>query len=323
MPSVDSPDSHFNSPDIVSFANLFVKNELDADYVRYSSACFGNPPDSTFYRATLKGWLNNYPRLTPKLIHQNRPNSLETQAGHLSRLRQHLRSTNIYSVLKVDDPDEEEMDTDLDLFDSDQGSRPLFSKFIDLSNITPEEVKTFALYSDATGRFPFESFKGNNYILVSVFLNYIHVEPLPDRSAASYVKAFRATINFFKSFGFPISIQRLDNESSEALESFFVNEARLPFQYVSANNKRSNKAERAIASFKNHLISSFASVSGEFPPALWDELLEQVEVTLAHLRPLALNPDASPCTLSQTSQVVETLVYLLDMASQLETLREV
>jgi hypothetical protein len=97
------------------------------------------------------------------MIHQNKPNSLETQQGHLSRLRQHLRSTNIFSALKVEDPDCEEID-DLDLFDADGGSRPLVSKFIDLSDIKPDDVKTFALYSDATGRFPYESFKGNNYI---------------------------------------------------------------------------------------------------------------------------------------------------------------
>jgi hypothetical protein len=295
MPPIDSSFPSVSTlPSPISFANLFVKNELDADYVRYSSACFGSPPDSTFYRASLKGWLSNYPRLTPKMIHQNRPNSIETHKGHLSRLRQNLRSSNIYMALKVDDDDDEvDDDSNLDLFNADQDSRPLFAKFVDVSKLTPEEIKRFALHSDATGRFPFESFKGNNYILVSVFLNYIHVEPLPDRTAASYIKAFRNTINFFKGFGFPISIQRLDNESSKPLESFFATEARLPFQYISPNNKRANRAERAISSFKNHLISSFASVSKDFPMALWDELLYQLELTLAHLRPFALNPDIS------------------------------
>ena len=125
MPPIDSPSPPVSTlPSPISFANLFVKNELDADYVRYSSACFGSPPDSTLYCASLKGWLSNYPRLTPKMIHQNRPNSIETHKGHLSRLRQNLRSSNIYMALKVDDDvDEVDDDSDLDLLSADQDSQ--------------------------------------------------------------------------------------------------------------------------------------------------------------------------------------------------------
>ena len=88
-------------------------------------------------------------------------------------------------------------------------------------------------------------------------------------------------------------MQRLDNESSELLEAYFKNEARIPFQYISPHNKRANKAERAIQSFKNHLIASVASANSDFPSALWDELLFQLELTLAHLRPFTLDPDIS------------------------------
>ena len=108
----------------------------------------------------------------------------------------------------------------------------------------PEETKLYSLHSDATGEFPFESFDGNKYILVSAFLNYIHVEPLKDRSAPSYVKAYRKTIDFYKKIGFPISLQRLDNESSEPLEVYFKNEARIPFQHIFPHNKRANKDEQ-------------------------------------------------------------------------------
>ena len=229
-----------------------------------------------------------------------------THKGHLKRLRKGLRSTNIYSVLETDDIEEDAVDSasDDDQFtDSEAESidssaalldaRPIYSKMVDISNLTPDEKKLYSLHSDATGEFPFESYEGNKFILVSVFLNYIHVEPLKDRSAPSYVKAYRATIDFYKSFGYPISLQRLDNESSELLETYFKNEARIPFQYISPNNKRANKAERAIQSFKNHLIASVASANSDFPPALWDKLLFQLELTLAHLRPFTLNPDIS------------------------------
>ena len=291
-------------------ANLFIRNEFDAEYVQHTSSCFGNPPDSTLYLSCLKGWLGNFPRISPIMIHQNRPNSVETQLGHLNRLRQNLRSTsNRYSVLTVDDEDEDPLPdlcdpmSAVDLSDeataasatpaTPDGASDVYTKIVDLSTLSPEEIALFSLHSDATGRYPFESFNGNNYILVSVYLNYIHVEPMPDRSAASYVSAYRKSIDFFRSKGHVVSVQRLDNETSGELESFFRNEAELPFQYISANNKRANKAERAIASFKNHFIASYASVSVEFPPALWDELLWQIELTLNHLRPCTSNPSIS------------------------------
>jgi len=301
---VPSSDPNFN--DYRSWSALFIKNEIDAEFVQHSSSCFGNPPDSTLYRACSKGWLSNYPRLTPKMIHQNRPNSIMTQKGHLNRLRKGLRPTNIYSVLEIEDTEEmavdsapeDDQNTDseaesIDIFASLLDARPIYSKVVDVSKLTPEEMKLYSLHSDAAGEFPFESYEGNKYILVSVFLNYIHVEPLQDRSAPSYIKAYRAIVDFYKSFGFPISLLRLDNESSEALENYFKTEARIPFQYISPHNKRANKAERAIQSFKNHLIASVASANPDFPNALWDKLLFQLELTLAHLRPFALDPDIS------------------------------
>jgi len=225
---VPSSDPNFN--DYRSWSALFIKNEIDAEFVQHSSSCFGNPPDSTLYRACSKGWLSNYPRLTPKMIHQNRPNSIMTQKGHLNRLRKGLRPTNIYSVLEIEDTEEvavdsapdDDQNTDseaesIDIFASLLDARPIYSKVVDVSKLTPEEMKLYSLHSDAAGEFPFESYEGNKYILVSVFLNYIHVEPLQDRSAPSYIKAYRAIVDFYKSFGFPISLLRLDIESSEAL----------------------------------------------------------------------------------------------------------
>ena len=300
------PPSDPNFDDFKSWSALFIKNELDAEFVQHSSSCFGNPPDSTLYRACSKGWLSNYPRLTPKMIHQNRPNSIMTQKGHLNRLRKNLRSTNIYSVLDIEETEETAVDSaseddpttdseadSIDIFASLLDARPIYSKTVDITKLSPEETKLYSLHSDATGEFPFESFDGNKYILVSVFLNYIHVEPLKDRTSPSYVEAYRATVNFYKSFGIPISLLRLDNESSKPLEAYFKNEARIPFQYISPNNKRASKAERAIQSFKNHLIASVASASPDLPNALWDKLLFQLELTLAHLRPFALNPEIS------------------------------
>ena len=100
---------------------------------------------------------------------------------------------------------------------------------------------------------------------MTVYKNYIHIEFLLSREAPSYVKAYRATIEFFRERGHVFSVARLDNETSSLLEKFFKVEAKLPFQFISAGTHRANKAERAIQSFKNHFIAGLASIDTAFP----------------------------------------------------------
>ena len=57
------------------------------------------------------------------------------------------------------------------------------------------------------------------------------------------------------------------------------------YEYVPPSNHRANKAERAIRTAKNHIISAIAGTHPSFPLYLWDELLPQCEITLNHLRP--------------------------------------
>jgi hypothetical protein len=56
---------------------------------------------------------------------------------------------------------------------------------------------------------------------------------------------------------------------------------------------RRNRAERAIRTFKDHLLAILAGVNAAFPPYLWDLLLPQAELTLNLLRQATLNPRIS------------------------------
>ena len=80
---------------MLAHGNLFIKHEPNAVFVSYMASCFFNPCDSTFERAASKGWLGNLPRLTASMIAANKPHSMETSYGHMSRLRQNLRSTSL------------------------------------------------------------------------------------------------------------------------------------------------------------------------------------------------------------------------------------
>jgi hypothetical protein len=300
MPSnIQTPTVNFAS------ANIFVKHEPNAIFVAYQSACFLNPPDSTLEIAAQKGYLGNLPRLTAKMIRDNKPNSIGTAHGHLNRLRQNIRSTKI-------DPDKKNKDkkilnkqtitnTNTSMPNSnivkestgEQDEKEMVTKTIQMSDLSPEERKALAVYHDATGRFPFQSEEGYEYMLVSVYKNYIHVEPMIDRRAPSYVTAYRSAIKFFQSKGHIVSVNRLDNESSILLENFFNEEVKMEFNFIGAGNHRANKAERAIQSWKNHFIAGIATVDPDFPMTQWPKFLVQAELTLNHLRPFADNDKIS------------------------------
>ncbi len=64
-------------------------------------------------------------------------------------------------------------------------------------------------------------------------------------------------------------------------------------QLVPPDTHRSNLAERAIQTFKNHFISILSGVDKNFPIRLWDRLLPQAVLTLNLLRHANANPNVS------------------------------
>jgi hypothetical protein len=62
---------------------------------------------------------------------------------------------------------------------------------------------------------------------------------------------------------------------------------------VTPFNKRTNKAERAIQTFKRHFLSVLSSTHPSFPLNHWPELIEQAEYTLNMMRPWADQPSIS------------------------------
>ena len=102
----------------------------------------------------------------------------------------------------------------------------------------------------------------------------------------------RRYVTFFTNLGKKPFYQRLDNETSVALESFFKAE-KISIQYCPPGQHRANNAERSIQTFKNHLISTLATTDPTFPLKLWDRLLPQVELCVNHLLPYKPNPTIS------------------------------
>ena len=59
-------------------------------------------------------------------------------------------------------------------------------------------------------------------ILYDYDSNFIHVEPMPNRSGASILAAYKWAHTMFSARGLRPQLQRLDNEASHALQEFMT-----------------------------------------------------------------------------------------------------
>jgi hypothetical protein len=123
------------------------------------------------------------------------------------------------------------------------------------------------------------AFDGSQYIMISQYKSYIHAELLPSRTEASLGAAFMRTHQFFRDHGHQILFQVLDNECAESLLRFFAQQ-RVTVDRVPPNQKRANKAERAIQTFRNHFLTILVGTHPNFPINQWHHLLPQTESTL-------------------------------------------
>ena len=79
---------------------------------------------------------------------------------------------------------------------------------------------------------------------------------------------FKEKIEYLTSRGFKPKFNILDNIASKAIVKFLKNDCKIGMQLVEPNNPRANAAERAIQTFKNHMIAGFCTFDSNFPIAL-------------------------------------------------------
>jgi hypothetical protein len=238
-------------------ANIMVRHEINADFIEYTHACFGSPPDSSMLRALKAGYLANVDRITAEMFSKNMPNAIATAKGHLDQSRQGIQSTSKRRASpqqKLSDDVHDESD-----FGPEQHEQVA----------TFQVIKANENSSDLTGKFPFISQRGYSYMLISIYRGYIHVELMKDKSAAEYLRAMRLIYLFFSTKGHKPAFQSLDNETSAVMEAFLTEEAKVTFQYVPSGTHRRLRAERAIRSWKNHFLATLATADKEMPTNIY------------------------------------------------------
>jgi hypothetical protein len=128
-----------------------------------------------------------------------------------------------------------------------------------------------------------------------IYLNAILAQPIKDRTAPELLKAFQVMEQELVARVLKPKLMKLDNEASKLLKTY-LHQQDITFQLVPLYSHRQNSAERAIRSFKDHLIAGLCSTDKSFPMHLWERLLRQEVITLYMLRISRINPKLSAAT---------------------------
>ncbi len=122
------------------------------------------------------------------------------------------------------------------------------------------------MLTDQTRKFPYQLVKGHRYLLIIVELNknVIDAEPMKDKTGKKHIKAYQELLRWMKSAGIcNPKMHILDNRQATNIKMRSKKECKM--QMVPPNTQKRNKAERAIQTFKNHVIAILVGVDPCFP----------------------------------------------------------
>jgi len=262
-----------------------IRLRTQEEKVAFWHGTFGSPAISTISRALDKGYIK-IPGITGAMMRKYAPNPVATAFGHLDQTRQGMRSTK--HKMQVE---EEELEVSSKHGTNQQNAptKPHATK-----NVYIKFQPTGRNFMDETGKFPMQSKSGALYVLIMYCYdsNYIHMEPVNSRSGPEMAEAFERGISLFKERDRLPTIERLDNECSEVLRKA-IKKYDITIELAPPGIHRTNLAERAIRTAKNHVVSTIATTDKNFSLELWDETIPQAEITLNLMRGCRDNPSIS------------------------------
>ena len=99
-------------------------------------------------------------------------------------------------------------------------------------------------------------------------------------------------VKFFSDYGAPPTLIRMDNECAEVTKSWLATTP-IKLELTPVATHRTNKAKRAIGTWKDHFIATLATVDVNCPLSLWEDFVEQAELTLNLMRMSPVHPSLS------------------------------
>ena len=149
-------------------ANVVTKLHPTSELIKFLHAAAFSPSPSTWIKAIKAGFFSTWPNLTAEHVTKYLPKSIPTAMGHMDQERKNLRSTKVSL--------HETFET-----------YPICKR----TNDVYTHVLQNHIYTDQTGRFPVQSYKGHNYIMVAYDYdtNSIHAQPIKNRTTIELTQA--------------------------------------------------------------------------------------------------------------------------------------
>ena len=261
-------------------ASAAVRLDSAADFVNFWHAAYGSPAVSTFQAAIDRGYIR-VPGLTSTKVRRHPPNPMATAYGHLTATRKGIQSTKPKQVTTQPSPQES---------DEDEPLTPLPKE--KRLWLAVDEVLSNRTHADAAGPFPLKARSGALYQIIFYHedTNVIHVETSNSRSGPDLLKALQAAIKFFEDRGASTKLIRMDNECSKLTKKWIEDSKTMTLELTPVAKHRTNKAERAIRTWKEHFIATLATTDPTCPLFLWEDFIDQAELTLNCMRSSRVHP---------------------------------
>ena len=266
--------------------NVFPTGTI-AKLVAFYHGCFCSPSIPTFLLILELGL--KCPGISRKDIYKYPPISAATAAGHYDG----RRFVSLPNHLRPDPPvdtgskgeDQSVPEPPPDPSDMEEGDIVIFK-------MVP--IFDDAIHGDLMGKYPHTSLSGNNYLLVlhSHKTDYLRGKTLPNRTGVEITKAYIRAFKFFLDLNVHTKFFRMDNETSDELDAA-CEDLKVTIQLVTTGQHRANTAERGIRTYRNHFIAGLATCDPSFPKHQWDQIKDQVEMTLAMSRRCPYKPSIS------------------------------
>ena len=227
------------------------------ELAQYLHACCFSPCLSTFTKAIQNGNFLSWPAIHTINFKKVLGNTIPMAKGHLEQGRANLQSTKI----------NEETEKDYFPKQEEKIGECIF-KLIDIEELNGKS------YMDLCGKFPHTSSRGAKYLLILYDhdSNIIEGTTLKSRSAKEITDKWRELYHKITKNTITTKFWIIDNEASAYLKDALKTEKQ-DHQLTPPHMHRINAAERAIRTYKNHLLAGLATCDAEFPITEWDRII--------------------------------------------------
>ena len=154
----------------------------------------------------------------------------------------------------VSDPQEKQLlenRTDIESADMKKKENLIFTKTYNFHDDLDQKI-----FTDQTGRFPLQSYQGNQYIMVLIRLVGISilVEAIQNRTPGEMIRAYQTLVDRLKECEIKPKLHILDNKCSiEFKKQMKTNN--MKYQLVPPHNHMQNISQKVVQTFKDHFVA--------------------------------------------------------------------